>query len=261
MQWFKFDPTVVGTIVEDLDLAGQGAYFKLMRALWLTGPLSEADVRRKCGATYDQVRELMDESGDGLSFEWIESLRVDAQGISEIRSAVATLRHSKQKDTNDMQLHANAMQLPSMSSSISTSDSSSKSQERKELAKPDDGFDEFYLPYPNKKARGAAERAWAKMTKDERALCRPAIEAQVKANHFRGTDGKDYIPHPATWLNERRWQDEVRTSAATAIAAVPLTKDQARARLDEIRLENNIDPGGFVPVNLMPKEVKDVIWR
>lgn len=40
----------------------------------------------------------------------------------------------------------------------------------------------------------------------------------------------------------------------------PMTKDEARARLDEIRAENNIEPGGFVPVQLMPKEVREIIW-
>lgn len=128
MQWFKFDPTVVGTIVEDLDLSGQGAYFKLMRSLWVFGPLSEAEVRRKCGPTFEQLRELMCPVGECLSFAWLEALRSDGQHVSDVRAAAATVRHSKQKEASDVQLHANAMQLPSISKS------SSKSQERKERA-------------------------------------------------------------------------------------------------------------------------------
>ena len=105
----------------------------------------------------------------------------------------------------------------------------SEELEVKERAKLNDGFEEFYKPYPNKKARGAAERAWAKMTKDERALCRHAIEAQVKANHFRGTDGMDYVPHPTTWLNERRWQDEVKAAQPVLVHGSPRLMSKADA--------------------------------
>lgn len=74
------------------------------------------------------------------------------------------------------------------------------------------GFDEFYAAYPVHKAKGNAVKAWARLTDSERTLCLPAIAAQVKAQHFRGADGKDYIPHPASWLNARRWEDEVKIS-------------------------------------------------
>lgn len=150
--------------------------------------------------------------------------------------------------------------LPKTCQSLEEEDEDN-TQGRVERAKTDDGFEDFYSKYPNKKARGAAERAWSKMTKEDRALCRPAIEAQVMASHFRGTDGKDYIPHPATWLNERRWHDEVSATAASLAPAAPLTKEQARARLEDIRKANGIEPGGVVPVSLMPKEVREIIWR
>lgn len=70
-------------------------------------------------------------------------------------------------------------------------------------------FAEFWSAYPLKKARAKAESAWAKLTAEEAALCKGAILAQIAANHFRGKDGQDYVPHGATWLNGRRWEDEI----------------------------------------------------
>jgi hypothetical protein len=70
-----------------------------------------------------------------------------------------------------------------------------------------DGFQEFYDAYPRHIARGTAERAWP-------AAVRKAGGAKVicdAARAFRRKcAGKDenYIPHPATWLNGARWQDE-----------------------------------------------------
>jgi hypothetical protein len=74
-----------------------------------------------------------------------------------------------------------------------------------------EAFEFFWTHYPEKKAKGAAWKAWRKISNSERELCTPAIVAQTKAGNFRGADGKLYTPHPATWLNARRWEDEIKT--------------------------------------------------
>lgn len=38
-----------------------------------------------------------------------------------------------------------------------------------------------------------------------------ALERQGKSDQWR-RDGGQYIPHAATWLNGRRWEDEAPTS-------------------------------------------------
>lgn len=205
MQWFKFDPTIVGTIVEDLDLCGQGAYFKLMRALWLTGPLSEADVKRKCGTAFGQVRELMCNAGEGLSFDWIEALRSDAQELSKTRAEVATLRYSKQVDANDMQLHAIVKQLPSMSKSSSFSSSQGKKERAREV-EIWPTFLNFWDAYERKGNRKTAEAEWAKTTQAEREAIMdnvPKYNASKPDKQFR-KDGERYLKH-------RVWEDAIIT--------------------------------------------------
>lgn len=71
------------------------------------------------------------------------------------------------------------------------------------------GFDEFWSLYPKKVGKGAAERAWAKIRPDEqlRATIQAAIQrAMTSADWVK--DSGQYIPHPATWLNQKRWEDE-----------------------------------------------------
>lgn len=101
-------------------------------------------------------------------------------------------------------------------------------------------FDAFYSAYPNKKAKGDAINAWAKLNSAERALCLPAIEAQVKAAHFRGRDGQDYTPYPATWLNARRWEDEIKTAVLNINGG--MTREEAEAEMTAIRIKNGRDP-------------------
>lgn len=85
------------------------------------------------------------------------------------------------------------------------------------LTKPKDiclPIDSFWISYPNKVAKFKAQQSWNKMSEDEKLEAIKAIKSQLKNNHFKGRDGKDYIPHPATWLNQRRWEDEIKETKA-----------------------------------------------
>jgi hypothetical protein len=73
---------------------------------------------------------------------------------------------------------------------------------------PLDGFDEFWRVYPRHEARKKAEKAWISIKR------RPPLAEIVAAVrvHSRSIawrkDGGQFIPHAATWLNGRRWEDE-----------------------------------------------------
>lgn len=70
-------------------------------------------------------------------------------------------------------------------------------------------FLEFWQAYPKKQGKGAAERAWKKIRPD-RELCGKMLDALSVAKISRQwqRDNGQYIPNPATWLNQRRWEDE-----------------------------------------------------
>jgi hypothetical protein len=70
---------------------------------------------------------------------------------------------------------------------------------------------DFWSAYPKKTGKDAAYRAW-QTKKRERRL--PAIDdlleavRKAKASDQWQEDGGKYIPNPATWLNQGRWEDE-----------------------------------------------------
>lgn len=70
-------------------------------------------------------------------------------------------------------------------------------------------FDRFWQAYPKKKAKDAALKAFAKRKPTPELLARMlnAIEAQRASDDWQ-RDGGQFIPHPATWLNGGRWDDE-----------------------------------------------------
>ncbi len=62
--------------------------------------------------------------------------------------------------------------------------------------------------YPKKDGKAAAVKAWDKLRPDAE-LCRVMRAAIERAKQSRQwtKDNGEYIPHFATWLNQRRWQD------------------------------------------------------
>lgn len=73
-----------------------------------------------------------------------------------------------------------------------------------------EAFCAFWTAYPNKKAKPAALKAFTKLKPDTALLAEmlKAIEVQKQSAQWQKDNGQ-YIPMPSTWLNQRRWEDEL----------------------------------------------------
>lgn len=85
-----------------------------------------------------------------------------------------------------------------------------ETEERQNIVRFDGAaFDAFWKAYPRKVGKGAALTAWKKHSLDSKL---PEILAAVKVQSGSQQWKKDagqYIPNPATWLNQSRWEDEL----------------------------------------------------
>lgn len=69
-------------------------------------------------------------------------------------------------------------------------------------------FDTFWREYPKKTGKGDARKKFATaLTKTSFQTLMNALE-QVKLSPQWNRDAGRYIPNPATWLNQERWEDE-----------------------------------------------------
>ncbi len=86
---------------------------------------------------------------------------------------------------------------------------STKPRRRKDGPEPHPLFDRFWAAYPHKTAKAFASKVFARIDPDEALLARmlAALEWQAKSEQWLKESGL-YIPHPATWLNAKRWEDE-----------------------------------------------------
>jgi hypothetical protein len=69
-------------------------------------------------------------------------------------------------------------------------------------------FEDFWLKYPRKVAKKTAMQAFKKLAIDEQELAVEALETHLEYWKIKETE-KDFIPHPATWLNQGRYYDEL----------------------------------------------------
>lgn len=94
-------------------------------------------------------------------------------------------------------------------------------------------FAQFWQAYPRKVAKGAALREWARIGKSQTA---PSIGDLLRAIERYRTSVSDprFICHPATWLRQERWSDEI---------AAPDTPTPSRAGPSKFRVAESFAAG------------------
>ncbi len=70
-------------------------------------------------------------------------------------------------------------------------------------------FDTFWTNYPKKVGKGDALKSWMKINPSEELVSKMlfTLAWQVKSDQWEKDKGQ-FIPNPATWLNQERWTDE-----------------------------------------------------
>lgn len=99
-------------------------------------------------------------------------------------------------------------------------------------------FDLFWTAYPRRVAKDKARTAFSKIPRSEIPALMAALERHKKSDQWT-RDGGQFIPHPTTWLNQKRWQDEIEPTKPkeqpTVVTSLPL--NISREKLARMREE------------------------
>ena len=196
-------------------------------------PVSAEQLARMTGSSSEQVSRLLQELEDSGVFSRTEHGTIYSrrmirderkrrscseagkkgggnptfQGTKDLQSTLKGRSKGEFKDD----YKDGSKQKPNPSSSASTS-----SSELTPLP-PEGGLDVrslfliFWESYPLKVKKPKALTAFLKLKPDKALLDRvlEAIDRQKQTRAWRKDNGR-FIPHPATWLNNRQWEDEVQ---------------------------------------------------
>jgi len=113
-------------------------------------------------------------------------------------------------ERDDEPLESNCKQLQATASKCPRNPIQSESNPNPTPAQQEEAFGAFWTAYPNKKAKPAALKAFTKLKPDTALLDEmlKAIATQKQWAQWQKDNGQ-YIPMPSTWLNQRRWEDEL----------------------------------------------------
>lgn len=128
----------------------------------------------------------------------------------QIRSKTSKFPEPKEKGMISHDIICNQMisDAPVIQSNPIQSESESESVTR--ACALDERFEQFWQSYPRKTGKEAARKAWSRIKPNKDLFDRilSAVNAAKRCDQWNRNNGQ-YIPNPATWLNQGRWDDEV----------------------------------------------------
>lgn len=93
-------------------------------------------------------------------------------------------------------------------------------------------FSEFWEIYPKKQAMGEAEEAWLRLnpTAEVHTQILETLRKAVSCDEWQKENGR-FIPHPAKWLEQKRWKDEITPTIQQHTPIYETTKEVPKNEL------------------------------
>lgn len=212
---FLTDRAVVLMTAEEL-----GAYIRLLCHAWLSnepGVLLEHDCESMSGleiTRWSMCRAALARAFDTVSRPgyWVQKrLTATFKEMDRYRKQkqLAGLRGAESR----WQSHGSAIVSPIANDSSASATASATALEseteskRLSVASLPDSFLQFWKAYPRKQNKAKALLAWKRIKPDAALLSEilASIGRLSESEQWRG----GFIPHPTTFLNGRRWEDEI----------------------------------------------------
>lgn len=170
-----------------------------------------------------------------IAFRFLKGLVDRNQAISEKRAkAGATRNKTEQNETNENktgQNETNSLTKTKTKTETKTKNQNKDIQER---------FDRFWSAYPRHVAKPDARKEFEKLNPDEDMLqtILKAIEQQKQSDQWMKDNGQ-FVPHPRTWLHQKRWEDEVPTGTGKTVIAQQYGQRSYENAVDDIQAETD----------------------
>ena len=182
----------------------------------ITQDLSDEECGRLVRAIVDYANDQDYESrlcgAEKIAFRFLKGTIDRNAAISEKR-AQAGAKKPRRDDANDSkpeQTETNENKTEQTeTNSLNKNNNKKQEQKTKTKNENEERFARFWAAYPRKEAKATALKAFLKIAPDD-AMLQTMLTAidRFKQTEQWQEDGGKYIPHPTTWLNQRRWEDE-----------------------------------------------------
>jgi len=139
--------------------------------------------KRKCMQKYDLCKHLQIKCKHKPN-----STDVNANQSTQSKVKESRVKKSKGKDTCEQKDFAR--------------------EENKDMTEED--FQKFWKEYPKKRSKKKAEEKFLKLPRELLPKILKALQQQKESFEWQKEDGQ-FIPHPNTWINGKRWEDDINS--------------------------------------------------
>ena len=205
------DPDVVC-----MSMAQKGAYITLICYCWLEHKLHKNDdhIRNLLGnarnwkTLWNGIKHKFEIQGDYLVHPRLKEERIKQEEYRKKKSNAGIEGMKKRWNKSDNNHNTvKEVLITKNNSSSSTSFSIAHSSDIYTSS-----FNKFWEIYPHKVGKKKAMEAWNKIKQDDGSIER-ILEALKEQKETKQWQNHRFIPHPATWLNQERWNDEVESES------------------------------------------------
>lgn len=184
---------------------------KLERGEILT---NQTEISKNCGLTRQQVRTVLDR------LKATNKITIRREGKNSIVKVIDYACETGSNHVNN-QLSTTCQPDCNQTSLLKEEDKEVKEPKNARVREGEwleKSFGQFWSAYPKKTSKQQAFKAWDKLKPDEDLLSRilASLERQKKSVQWT-KDGGQYIPYPATWLNGRRWEDDLTCATGESL--------------------------------------------
>lgn len=196
-----------------LNMKERGQYITLLCLQQQLGHMSLKQMQQAVGKLSQDILDKYVQDEDGLYYNVRADLEIEKRRAHcEKQKKNVEKRWLKEdtteEDTTEIpnEQSGNTM-VSSMVLPLGNANANSKAISS-EKAKREEQFNQFWEVYPRKVGKQAARKAFDKVPVSVWPKLVPAVEAQKRSYQWT-REGGQFVPHPATWLNQGRWDDDV----------------------------------------------------
>ena len=103
-------------------------------------------------------------------------------------------------------------------------------------------WEDFWELYPRKVGKKMARTAWLKLTDKQKVAAMTALPIHLQYWKQKETDS-EFIPFPATWLNQERFEDEIDLTVKSERPKLPWYSSDALTMEHGRKIGLNPHPG------------------
>jgi hypothetical protein len=194
---------------QDMDWYGVGLFWAIIERLHENGGRLSRDYKLLAFTLHTQAEGLKQIIEDYSLFKLEENTFTSGRVLNNLE--IQEAKSKKARESANKRWDDEREMRPHSDGNAKEKRVKESNEKKGEESKGLNSFHIFWGAYPKKVGKPKAEKSWWKINPDQELMVTilEKIEVYKQTSQWKKDNG-EFIPHPATWLNQERWNDEIK---------------------------------------------------